>query len=168
MVACDDLDNYDKNGRSGKKKPLTLADAEWVHFSFLCGLCIILNYIFVLCFVSYFYSTCSGNEIRCTLWGAYAQQFQDFVDGCPNRGKIMLILQFGMMKIWDGILLNLFYMCYFPISYNPGMLIKYYHWIGKMGVQNAYNGTRLFLFNGNENIPKEEFMDVEFYRLRYA
>lgn len=28
VVACDDLDNYDKNGRSGKKKPLTLADAE--------------------------------------------------------------------------------------------------------------------------------------------
>lgn len=37
-----------------------------------------------------------------------------------------------------------------------------------MGVQNAYDGTRLFLFNGNEFIPKEEFMDVEFYRLRYA
>ena len=31
MVACDDLDNYDKNGRSGKKKPLTLVDAELVH-----------------------------------------------------------------------------------------------------------------------------------------
>ncbi|PWA75755.1 cell division control-like protein [Artemisia annua] len=29
VVACEDLDNYDKNGRSGKKKPLTLADAEW-------------------------------------------------------------------------------------------------------------------------------------------
>ncbi|PWA66139.1 replication protein A 70 kDa DNA-binding subunit B [Artemisia annua] len=107
VVACDDLDNYEKNGRSGKKKPLTLADAD-------------------------------GNELRCTLWGSYAQQFQDFVDACPNRGKIMLILQFGMMKIWDG----------------------------KMGVQNAYNGTRLFLVNGNEIIPKEEFVDVELYRLR--
>ncbi|PWA68832.1 replication protein A 70 kDa DNA-binding subunit B [Artemisia annua] len=29
VVACEDLDNYDKNGRSGKKKPLTLADAEY-------------------------------------------------------------------------------------------------------------------------------------------
>ena len=28
VVACDDLDNYDKNGRAGKKKPLTLIDAE--------------------------------------------------------------------------------------------------------------------------------------------
>ncbi|PWA50701.1 replication protein A 70 kDa DNA-binding subunit B [Artemisia annua] len=91
VVACDDLDNYDKNGRSGKKKPLTLADAD-------------------------------GNELKCTLWGAYAQQFQDFVDACPNRGK--------------------------------------------MGFQNGYNGTRLFLFNGHESIPKEEFVDVELYRLR--
>ncbi|PWA44532.1 nucleic acid-binding, OB-fold protein [Artemisia annua] len=107
VVACEHLDNYDKNGRSGKKKPLTFADAD-------------------------------GNELRCTLWGAYAQQFQDFVDTCPNRGKIMLILQLGMMKIWDG----------------------------KMGVQNGYHGTRLFLFNGHENIPKEEFVDVELYRLR--
>ncbi|PWA65887.1 PIF1-like helicase [Artemisia annua] len=109
VVACEHLDNYDKNGRSGKKKPLTFADAD-------------------------------GNELRCTLWGAYAQQFQDFVDTCPNRGKIMLILQLGMMKIWDG----------------------------KMGVQNGYHGTRLFLFNGHENIPKEEFVDVELYRLRSA
>ena len=37
-----------------------------------------------------------------------------------------------------------------------------------MGIQNAYNGTRLFLFNGQENIPKEEFVDVELYRLRFA
>ena len=47
-------------------------------------------------------------------------------------------------------------------------LIQYSLHIGKMGVQNAYNGTRLFLFNGNEFIPKEEFMDVEFYRLKYV
>ena len=28
VVACEDLDNYDKNGRAGKKKPITLIDAE--------------------------------------------------------------------------------------------------------------------------------------------
>ncbi|GJR97319.1 nucleic acid-binding, OB-fold protein [Tanacetum coccineum] len=28
VVACDDLDNYDKNGKAGKKKPLTLIDVE--------------------------------------------------------------------------------------------------------------------------------------------
>ncbi|GJY46595.1 ATP-dependent DNA helicase PIF1-like protein [Tanacetum coccineum] len=28
VVACKDLDNYDKNGKSGKKKPLTLVDHE--------------------------------------------------------------------------------------------------------------------------------------------
>ena len=37
-----------------------------------------------------------------------------------------------------------------------------------MGVQNGYNGSKLFLFNGNESIPKEEFMDVELNRLRFA
>ncbi|GKE55256.1 hypothetical protein Tco_1494441 [Tanacetum coccineum] len=26
VIACEDLDNYDKNGKSGKKKPLTLVD----------------------------------------------------------------------------------------------------------------------------------------------
>ncbi|PWA44009.1 replication protein A 70 kDa DNA-binding subunit C [Artemisia annua] len=28
VVACNELDNYDKNGRAGKKKPLTLIDSE--------------------------------------------------------------------------------------------------------------------------------------------
>ena len=37
-----------------------------------------------------------------------------------------------------------------------------------MVVQNGYNGTRLFLFDGHEIIPKEEFVDVELYRLRYV
>ncbi|PWA93876.1 hypothetical protein CTI12_AA066250 [Artemisia annua] len=35
-----------------------------------------------------------------------------------------------------------------------------------MGVQNGYNGTRLFLFNGHESTPKEEFVDVKLYRIR--
>ena len=28
VTACQDLDNFDKNGNKGKKKPLTLIDAE--------------------------------------------------------------------------------------------------------------------------------------------
>ncbi|GKB70017.1 replication protein A 70 kDa DNA-binding subunit B, partial [Tanacetum coccineum] len=28
VVACEDLDNYDKNGKAGKKKPLTFLDDE--------------------------------------------------------------------------------------------------------------------------------------------
>ena len=28
VTACQELDNYDKNGNKGKKKPLTLIDAE--------------------------------------------------------------------------------------------------------------------------------------------
>ncbi|GKE84001.1 nucleic acid-binding, OB-fold protein [Tanacetum coccineum] len=30
VVTCEDLDNYDKNGKSSKKKPLTLVDHECV------------------------------------------------------------------------------------------------------------------------------------------
>lgn len=28
VIACEELDNYDKNGSKGKKKPLTLIDHE--------------------------------------------------------------------------------------------------------------------------------------------
>ncbi|GJZ56568.1 ribonuclease H-like domain-containing protein, partial [Tanacetum coccineum] len=47
VVACDDPDNYDKNGKDGKKKPLTLIDVE-------------------------------GNELNCTFWGVFTEQFCDF------------------------------------------------------------------------------------------
>ncbi|PWA37677.1 nucleic acid-binding, OB-fold protein [Artemisia annua] len=70
VVAFDDLDNYDKNGRAGKKKPLTLIDSE-------------------------------GTELRCTLWGVYAQQFSDFLNNCSDHGKIIVVLQLAMTKIWD-------------------------------------------------------------------
>ncbi|PWA73059.1 replication protein A 70 kDa DNA-binding subunit D [Artemisia annua] len=71
VIACEDLDNYDKNGRAGKKKPLTLIDAE-------------------------------GTELRCTLWGVYAQQFSDFLNKCDDHGKIIVVVQLAMTKIWDG------------------------------------------------------------------
>ncbi|PWA58172.1 nucleic acid-binding, OB-fold protein [Artemisia annua] len=71
VIACEDLDNYDKNGRAGKKKPLTLIDAE-------------------------------GTELRCTLWGVYAQQFSDFLNKCSDHGKIIVVVQLAMTKIWDG------------------------------------------------------------------
>ncbi|GJX84924.1 ATP-dependent DNA helicase PIF1-like protein [Tanacetum coccineum] len=70
VVACKDLDNYDKNGKSGKKKPLTLVDHE-------------------------------GNELQCTLWSAFSQQFSDFLSTCSD-GKIIMVLQLEMMKMWDG------------------------------------------------------------------
>lgn len=28
FVACEELENYDKNGRAGKKRPITLIDPE--------------------------------------------------------------------------------------------------------------------------------------------
>ncbi|GJX52228.1 nucleic acid-binding, OB-fold protein [Tanacetum coccineum] len=57
VVACEDPDNYDKNGKLGKKKPLTLVDAQ-------------------------------GNELKCTLWSAFAQQFSNFLSTCSDDGKI--------------------------------------------------------------------------------
>ncbi|GJX45921.1 nucleic acid-binding, OB-fold protein, partial [Tanacetum coccineum] len=71
VVACEDLGNYDKNGKSGKKKSLTLVDHE-------------------------------GNELKCTLWSGFTQQFNDFLDTCSDHGKIIVVLQLAMMKIWDG------------------------------------------------------------------
>ncbi|GKC60761.1 replication protein A 70 kDa DNA-binding subunit B, partial [Tanacetum coccineum] len=107
VVACEDLDNYDKNGKSGKKKPLTLVDHE-------------------------------GNELKCTLWSAFAQQFNDFLNTCSDHGKIIVVLQLAMMKIWDG----------------------------NMCVQNGYHATKLFFFDGTQPIVKEEFQAVKEYSLR--
>nr|GEX99218.1 hypothetical protein [Tanacetum cinerariifolium] len=42
-----------------------------------------------------------GNEIKCMLWGDYAQQFNDFLNSCDDHGRIVLVLQFAMMKFWD-------------------------------------------------------------------
>nr|GEW47765.1 hypothetical protein [Tanacetum cinerariifolium] len=58
VIACEDLDNYDKN-RKAEKKPVTLIDDE-------------------------------GNEIKCTLWGNYAQQFNDFLNSYDDHGRIVL------------------------------------------------------------------------------
>ncbi|PWA59029.1 replication protein A 70 kDa DNA-binding subunit B [Artemisia annua] len=105
VIACDDLDCYDKNGKAGKKKPITLIDAENI-------------------------------EMRCTLWGAFAQQFSDFLQKCDDHSNIIAVLNLAMMKMWDS----------------------------KMGVQNGYNATRLFLFNGKDEITASEFKDVEEFR----
>ncbi|PWA77042.1 nucleic acid-binding, OB-fold protein [Artemisia annua] len=105
VVACEDLDNYDKNGSAGKKKPITLIDPE-------------------------------GNELSCTLWGSYTQQFSDFLDKCSDHGKIIAVLQLAMMKVWDG----------------------------KMCIQNGFKATRLYLFNGKDTISTDGFRDVEAFR----
>ncbi|PWA37424.1 replication protein A 70 kDa DNA-binding subunit C [Artemisia annua] len=60
VIACEDLDNYDKNGRAGKKKPLTLIDAEYV---------ILIS--------------------------------SDFLNKCSDHGKIIVVVQLAMTKIWD-------------------------------------------------------------------
>ncbi|GJV34568.1 replication protein A 70 kDa DNA-binding subunit B [Tanacetum coccineum] len=58
VIACEDLNMYDKNAKSGKKKSLTLVDHE-------------------------------GSELQCTLWSAFAQQFNDFLNTCADHGKII-------------------------------------------------------------------------------
>ncbi|PWA52480.1 Kinesin, motor domain-containing protein [Artemisia annua] len=68
VIACDDLDCFDKNGKPGKKKPLTLLDAE-------------------------------GTEMRCTLWGAFVQQFSDFLQECDDHSNIIAVLHLAMMKM---------------------------------------------------------------------
>ncbi|PWA71253.1 replication protein A 70 kDa DNA-binding subunit B [Artemisia annua] len=105
VIACEDLDCYDKNGKQGKKKPLTLIDAE-------------------------------GTEMRCTLWGAFAQQFADFLKTCDDHSFIIAVVHLAMMKMWDG----------------------------KMGVQNGYNATKLFLFSGKECVTASQFKAVDDFR----
>ncbi|GKD27788.1 replication protein A 70 kDa DNA-binding subunit B, partial [Tanacetum coccineum] len=45
-----------------------------------------------------------GNELRCTLWGVFAEQFCDFLNACNDHGKIILVLQTGQDKFWDALL----------------------------------------------------------------
>nr|GEZ00143.1 hypothetical protein [Tanacetum cinerariifolium] len=74
-----------------------------------------------------------GNEIKCTLWGDCAQRFNDFLNSCDEHGRIVLVLQFAMMKFWDG----------------------------KMCIQNGYWGTKLYLFDGNKAIYEDEYKEIE-------
>ncbi|GJX44846.1 ATP-dependent DNA helicase PIF1-like protein [Tanacetum coccineum] len=80
-----------------------------------------------------------GNELQCTLWSVFTQQFNDFLNTCTDHGKIIFVLQLAMMKIWDG----------------------------KMCVQNGYNATKLFLFDATQPIVNEEFQDVKEYSSRF-
>ncbi|GJZ14822.1 replication protein A 70 kDa DNA-binding subunit B [Tanacetum coccineum] len=100
VIACEELDNYDKNGKAGKKTRAMRLNAR-------CG-------------------------------GDYAQQFNDFLNSCDDHGRIVLVLQFAMMKFWDG----------------------------KMCIQNGYWGTKLYLFYGNKAISEDEYKEVEEFRQR--
>nr|GEX76539.1 hypothetical protein [Tanacetum cinerariifolium] len=76
-----------------------------------------------------------GNELKCTLWSAFAQQFNDFLNTYSDQGKIIVVLQLAMMKIWDG----------------------------NMCVQNGYHATIKLLscsfLYATQPIVKEEFQD---------
>ncbi|GJU60944.1 hypothetical protein Tco_1238710 [Tanacetum coccineum] len=109
VIACEDLDMYDKNGKSGKKKPLTLVDHEYGKQT-------------------------SMHIVKCVC----TQQFNDFLNTCDDHGKIILVMQLAMMKIWDA----------------------------KMCVQNGYNATKLFLFDVAQPIVNDEFQDVKEYSSR--
>ncbi|GJR22224.1 replication protein A 70 kDa DNA-binding subunit B [Tanacetum coccineum] len=78
-----------------------------------------------------------AGEKNHSLWWmlTFAQQFSDFLGTCSDHGKIIVVLQLTMMKIWDG----------------------------KMCVQNGYNGTKLFTFDCTVLIVDESFIDVKEY-----
>ncbi|GJT43113.1 hypothetical protein Tco_0951828 [Tanacetum coccineum] len=63
------------------------------------------------------------------------KHFNDFLNTCADHGKIILVLQLAMMKIWDG----------------------------KICVQNGYKATKLFLFDATQPIMEEEFQDAKEY-----
>nr|GEV99450.1 nucleic acid-binding, OB-fold protein [Tanacetum cinerariifolium] len=107
VIACEDLDNYDKKGKAGKNQSRSLTMSK-------------------------------GSEIKFTLWGDYAQQFNDFLYSCDDHDMSVLVLQFAIMKFWDG----------------------------KMCIQNGYWGTKLYLFDGNKAIYEDEYKEVEEFRQR--
>ena len=45
-------------------------------------------------------------------------------------------------------------------------IIIFVQCLGKMGMQNGYNGTKLYLFNGKDTIDTAEFKDVDDFRQR--
>ncbi|PWA50990.1 replication protein A 70 kDa DNA-binding subunit C [Artemisia annua] len=101
VIACDDLDCFDKNGKPGKKKPLTLLDAE-------------------------------GTEIRCTLWGAFAQQFYDFLQTCDDHSNIIAVLHLAMMKMWDDVAIS----THLLKMVNWGLILFLICQSGKLGNKN--------------------------------
>ncbi|PWA49338.1 nucleic acid-binding, OB-fold protein [Artemisia annua] len=76
------------------------------------------------------------NELNCTLWGVFAQQFNDFLEATVDHGKIMIVLSLAMMKSWDDV-------CPKRLSRNKNVL-----------------------FNAAQPIEQAEFKEVEEYRLR--
>ncbi|GJR88970.1 replication protein A 70 kDa DNA-binding subunit B [Tanacetum coccineum] len=79
-----------------------------------------------------------GHVVACEDLDNYDNPFSDFLSTCSNHGKIIMVLQLAMMKMWDG----------------------------KMCVQNGYYGTKLFVFDGSQPIVQEEFHDVKEYSMR--
>nr|GEV85926.1 hypothetical protein [Tanacetum cinerariifolium] len=60
------------------------------------------------------------------------------LNSCDDHGRIFLVLQFAMMKFWDG----------------------------KMCIQNGYWVPKFYLFDGNKAICEDEYKEVEEFRQR--
>nr|GEX63564.1 hypothetical protein [Tanacetum cinerariifolium] len=115
-----------------------------------------------------------GNKIKCTLWGDYAQQFNDFLNSCDDHGRIVLVLQFAMInfgmarcvyKMGIGALNCIFLMAtklYMKMNTKRSKRLDK----GKMCIQNGYWGTKLYLFDGNKAIYEDEYKKVEAFRQR--
>ena len=114
-----------------------------------------------------------GTELRCTLWGVYAQQFSDFLNNCDDHGKIIVVVQLAMTKIWDGMSPTFYSLLFLSLYKFKCVVVNLYYncticsCTGKMCIQNGFHGTKLFLFNGNKTIDTDEFPEVETFRQRF-
>ena len=69
---------------------------------------------------------------------------------------VLIIVKSGLMNLFKLKLIQSILLFNYVSSY-----------AGKMGIQNGFNGTRLFLFNGNDTIPGQEFQQVDAFRQTY-
>nr|GEW52553.1 replication protein A 70 kDa DNA-binding subunit B [Tanacetum cinerariifolium] len=48
-----------------------------------------------------------SNELQCTFWGEYARQIDDYVSNVNStKNKIVIVVQYGLFKIWRGLCLT--------------------------------------------------------------
>nr|GEV25532.1 hypothetical protein [Tanacetum cinerariifolium] len=77
-----------------------------------------------------------GTKLNCMLWGDYADQFTEALNLCDDVGLLIVVIQLGKMKKWDGV----------------------------MQVQNAFFSTKLFMHNGNESILNNDSKEIVDFR----
>lgn len=56
-----------------------------------------------------FLGFCRGVKVKCTLWDDFAKQFLKYVVGINTQHHVVIILQFGRIRDWQGKLIFIFY-----------------------------------------------------------